>query len=108
MKVLASRMTLATAGVFVRISSARTRPLPSISRHELLADDAAQGFAYHDADLVLLIDRKNVEQAVEGAGGVAGVQGAEDEVAGFRGGDGERDGLKVAHFADHDDVGIFP
>ena len=33
---------------------------------------------------------------------------AKDEMAGLRGGDGERDSLEVAHFAHHDDVGIFP
>ena len=32
---------------------------------------------------------------------------AEDEMACLRGGDGERDGLEIAHFTDHDDIGIF-
>ena len=32
---------------------------------------------------------------------------AEHKVARFRRGDGERDRLEVAHFADHDDIGIF-
>ena len=43
-------------------------------RNELLANHAAQRFADHDADLVLLIDRENIEQTVERAGGVAGVE----------------------------------
>ena len=60
-----------------------------LARDELLGDDAAQGFADHDADLLALIDGENVQHAVQGAGGVAGVQGAEHQVAGFRGGDGE-------------------
>ena len=28
-------------------------------------------------------------------------------MAGLRGGDGERNGLEVAHFSHHDDIGIF-
>ena len=80
---------------------------PVLARDELLGDDAAQRFADHDADLLALIGRENVEHAVERARGVAGVQRAEHQVAGFRGGDGELDGFQVAHFADHDDVRIF-
>ncbi len=93
--------------VLVRISSASDAAAAVVPRHELLRNDAAQRFADHDADLLALIGGENVEHAVERAGGVAGVQGAEHEVAGFRGGDGERDGFQVAHFPDHDDVRIF-
>ena len=77
------------------------------SRHELLADDSAQRFADHDANLLLLIDRENIEQAIERARGIAGVKRAEHEMSRFRRGDGERDRLQIAHFADHDDIGIF-
>src|SRR5205085_3861038 len=38
--------------------------------NELLTDDAAQRFTYHDPDLFLLVDRKNVEKPVEGARGI--------------------------------------
>ena len=107
MKVLLSRMVLATAGVFIRISSASTRPWPSCAGDKLLGDDAAQRFADHDADLVALIDREDVQHAVEGAGGIGGVERADDQVAGLRSGNGELDGLEVAHFADHDDIGVF-
>ena len=34
------------------------------------------------------------------------MQGAEDQRAHLGGGDGERDGLEVAHLADQDDVGV--
>ena len=34
------------------------------------------------------------------------MHGAEDEVAGFGGGQRQRDGLQIAHFADQNDVGI--
>ncbi len=64
-------------------------------------------FADHDADLLALIDRENIEHAVERAGGIAGVERAEHEVARFRGGDGELDRFQIAHFTDHDDIGIF-
>ena len=53
------------------------------SRDELLGDDAAEGFADHDADLVALIGGEDVEDAIEGSGGVTGVEGAEHEVPGF-------------------------
>lgn len=75
--------------------------------NKLLADDAAQRFGHHDADLGLLFDGEGVEHAVEGAGGAAGVEGAEHQVTGFGCGDGQTDGLQIAHFTDHDDVGIF-
>ncbi len=39
-------------------------------------------------------------------GRVVGVQGAEDQVAGFGGGDGGAGGFQVAHFADEDHVGV--
>ena len=39
-------------------------------------------------------------------GALIGVQGGEDQVAGFGGGDGGAGGLQVAHFADQDDVRV--
>ena len=48
----------------------------------------------------------HVGQTGEDAGGVVGVQGAQDEVAGERRFDGDVGGLVVADLADHDDVGI--
>ena len=39
-------------------------------------------------------------------GGAVGVQRAEDQVAGFGGGDGGGDGRQIAHFADQHDVGV--
>ena len=76
------------------------------SGDELLGNDPAQRFTHHDANLVALVGGENIEQAVERARGVAGVERAEHEVAGLRGGDGEGDRLEVAHFADHDDIGV--
>lgn len=74
---------------------------------KLLGDDSSEGFGDHDADLVALVEGEDVEDAVEGAGGVAGVEGPEDEVPGFGGGDGELDRFEVPHFSHDDDVGVF-
>ena len=74
----------------------------------MLGDDAAEGLGDHDADLVPLVDGEDVENTVECSRGVSGVEGGEDEVTGFCGGEGERDCLKVTHFTHHDDVGVFP
>ena len=74
---------------------------------EPLAEDAAETFGDGGADLGLLRRWEDVEQTVERGGGVAGVHGADDEVAGFGGGDGHLDGFEVAEFADDDDVGVF-
>ena len=35
------------------------------------------------------------------------MRGGEDEVAGFGGVEREAHGLRVAHFADHQDIGVF-
>ena len=58
------------------------------------------------ANLVALIDREHVEHPVERAGGAARVQRAQHEVTRFRGADGERDRLQIAHFADHDHIRV--
>ena len=49
---------------------------------------------------------KDVDDAVEGLGGVVRVHGREDEVAGL--GDGERggDGVDVSHLADEEHIGV--
>ena len=58
------------------------------------------------ADLLLLAGGKHVDDAVDGALGAGGVQGAEDDVAGFGRGDGRLDRFQVAHFADQDHVRV--
>ena len=107
MKVLASRMSIGDGGGVHHDFEGDDAALLVGAGNELLANDAAQGFADHDADLAALIDGEDVEDAVERAGGIGGVQRADDEVARFRSGDGELDGLQVAHFTNHDDIGIF-
>ncbi len=72
---------------------------------EPLADDPAQGVGQANADLLLLLGLEHAEDTVDGLAGVDGVERAQDEVAGFRGAQGDLDGLAVAHFADEDDLG---
>ena len=78
------------------------------SRDELLGNDSAERFGNHDPDLSPLLNRENVENAVEGPRGVTSVEGGKNEVTGLSCGEGELDGLEVTHFTDHYDVGIFP
>jgi hypothetical protein len=54
-----------------------------------------------------LFRRQRVDDAVDGLGGARGVQGAEHQVAGFRGRHGHGDRLGIAQLADQDHVGIF-
>jgi hypothetical protein len=107
MKVLPSRMQAETAGVLTRSSRARARPLPSA-----LGTSCWEMMPRSDSLTMMRIwSRWSVGKTSSTRsrvrGGVAGVQGAEHQVTGFRGGDGERDGFEVAHFPDHDDIGVF-
>ena len=71
---------------------------------QLLAEHRLQDEGELDADLLDLMGREDVDDAVDGLGAIGGVQGGEDQVAGL--GDGQRgaDGLQVAHLADQDHV----
>ena len=62
--------------------------------------------AEHEADLLLLVGREEVDDAVDRLGRVDRVQRREDEVADLGRGQRRRDGLVVAHLADEDDVGV--
>ena len=73
---------------------------------EALGDDGAEGGRELDPDLVLAPVREHVDDPVDGLGGVVGVQGGEDQVAGLGHGEGDLDGLEVAHLADEQDVGV--
>ena len=48
----------------------------------------------------------HVDETRDAADGVVGVERAENQVTGERRADGDFGRFKVAHFADHDDVGI--
>ena len=58
------------------------------------------------ADLRLHRLGEDLDNTVDCVGGAAGMQGAEDKVAGLGGGDGRLDGVLVAHFADENDVRV--
>ncbi len=78
------------------------------SWNELLRADADEYGGELDANLLLLVRGKDVDDAVDRLRGVLCVERGEDEVSRFGGGDGGGDGFKVAHFADEDDVGVLP
>jgi hypothetical protein len=67
---------------------------------------AAERLAQHGADLLLLVRRELVDDAVDGAGGAGGVQRAEHEVTRLRRLDGDGDGLEVAHLTHQHDVRV--
>ena len=103
--ILFSRIRLRTAGVPMRISNAAMRP-PARLLQQRLRDHGLDRLGKHRPDLPLLRGREDVDDAVDGLGRARGVQRAEHQVAGLGGGQRQRDGLQVAHFADQDDVGI--
>src|SRR5215472_5572156 len=71
-----------------------------------LRDDGAQRFRQHRAHHVLLLAGEDVDDAVDGLGGRAGMERAEHQVTGLGGRERQADGLEIAHFADQDDVGV--
>ena len=73
---------------------------------ELLRDDALEGGCDLHPDLLLLVRRKDVDDAVDRLRAVLRVKGREHQVACLGRGQGDLDGLQVAHLTDEDDVGI--
>jgi len=91
--------------LFTMTSSAGTRPAPSMVGHEALAHRALERAGEGDADLVLLVRREEVDDPVDGLGGVDGVQRRQHEVPGLGGAERGGDRLFVAHLTDEDHVG---
>ena len=60
----------------------------------------------HRAHLRVLVQREEVDDAVDRFGRVQGVQGREDQVAGFRRGQAGLDRLLVSHLSDQDHVRV--
>ena len=56
----------------------------------------------------MLIGREHVDDPVHRLGRIAGVQGRQHKMAGFRRSNCDADCFHVAHLADQDDVGILP
>ena len=94
------------AGVAIRTSVATTRPWPSDVRHSVWQTTPCSGAGQLHADLLLLVRREDVDDAVDGLRGVLRVQRGEDEVTGLGRGERDRDRLQVTHLADQDDVGV--
>ena len=72
-----------------------------------LRQHTAQRIRQHRAHLRLLVRGKDVDHAIDRLARVVRVQRSEDEQAGLRGGERERDRFQIAHFADEHDVGVF-
>ena len=92
--------------VLISTSTAGTRPLPSVLRHQALRDDGLEHARELQADLLLLVRREHGDDAVDGLGGVERVQRREDQVAGLGGEQRRLNRFEVAHFADQDDVRV--
>ncbi len=90
----------------IMTSVATTRPRPSALLAQRLADHSLQRAGQLGPDLLLLMGREDVDDAVDGLGGVLRVQGREHQVTGLGRGEGDRDRLQVAHLADQDDVRV--
>ena len=73
---------------------------------QALRDDGLQRAGQHDAHLLLLVQREEVDDAVDGLGGVDGVECAQDEVARLSCRERGAHRLRVAHLADEDHVGV--
>ena len=86
------------------ISSKAKRP-PPILGHQPLADDPAQGIGQTGANLLLFFRLKHTQNTIDRLAGIDRVQGAQHQVAGFRGAQGDLHRVAVAHFADQNDLG---
>ena len=85
-----------------------TTPLPALLAQEDLRDHSFDGLGEHGPDLLLLVRREDVDDAVDGFGRRVRVQRTEHQVARFGSRDTQLDGLPVAHLSNQDDVQIFP
>ena len=92
--------------VLTMISMATQRPCVIGPRDQPLADHAAQRTGEREPDLLLLVRREEVDDAVDRLLRVRGVQRRHDEVTGFGGSQGGLHRLGVTHLADEDDVGV--
>ncbi len=87
-------------------STAGTRPRPSARGSRRIDTTGVEHLRELDAHLLLVVRREDRDHAVDGLGGVEGVQRRQHQVAGLGGQDRRFDGLEVAHLTDQDDVGV--
>ncbi len=71
-----------------------------------LADHRFEDIGELGRDLLLLIRGEEIHDALDGFGGINGVEGADDKVSGFCGGHGDLHGFTVSQFANDDDIGV--
>src|SRR5664279_1428925 len=71
-----------------------------------LRDHADQRLRKHRPDHFLFRRREHVDDPVDRLGRARGMQRAEHQVAGFRGGQRQADRLEIAHFADQDRIRV--
>ena len=77
------------------------------ARQQLLRNDPLQRERQLGPDLLLLVGREDVDDPVDGLGGIAGMQGGQHQMAGLSGAHRDADGIHVPHFTDKNHVGIF-
>ena len=75
---------------------------------KLLADDGLEAHGQLHADLGLLLGGENVHDTVHGVRCGVGMESRKDQVTGLGGDQGGFNGGKGAHFADQNDIGVFP
>jgi signal transduction histidine kinase len=85
----------------------RHAPLLLLAK-ELLRYDRPQDLGEHDADLLLLVCREGVDDAVHRLCGGVGVERGEDEQARLGRGQRHADGVEVPHLAHQQAVGVLP
>ena len=76
--------------------------------HQALGDDRLQGRGQQVADLLVLVRREERNDAADGLGGIDGVHGAQDQVAGVGGRQRDLHGLGIPDLTDEDHVRILP
>ena len=83
------------------------RPPLSISAgDESLRNNGFTNIGKLGDDLLLLIGRENIDESVNRLWGIDGMEGGDDEVAGFGGGEGDADGFQIAELGDDDDIRV--
>src|SRR5450755_777769 len=81
------------------ISITASRPAPSLRRDQALRNDVTKAFRKAVSQRVLLRHGKSPHDSLHRFGGIDGVQGGEDEVAGFGGFHGDFYSFLVPHLA---------
>ena len=85
----------------------RHSPRPIDSLEEILRDNTFERFSERGPDLVLLIGRENIDNAINRFRRARGMQRSEDEVTSCGGGQRQLNRLQITHFADQEDIRVF-